>query len=76
MNRPWDAVDGECACGKRRYPTERVALSAMRGIRKVRAGQGKRPRRVYQCTQCSGWHLTSQSKSVMKAWVEHLGRAS
>lgn len=76
MKDPWRLVLGTCPCGKRRYPTERIAQSAMRAERKARKGRGSRPRWVYQCTRCRGWHMTSQSRTVQRRWAEYLGKAS
>lgn len=45
--------------GKRRYRSEADARAGMSGTKK--RGDGRTPaRRVYQCPDCHGWHLTSK----------------
>jgi hypothetical protein len=43
-------------CGKRRYPNRRAAEEVRR---RAEAREG-RELRVYFCSSCGGWHLTSQ----------------
>jgi hypothetical protein len=45
---------------KTRYANDAAAQSALKRINP--AGKLKKPRRVYKCPICSGWHLTSQPK--------------
>lgn len=47
-------------CKKIFYATEKAAKEALRKIQSRSEGQDeKRPIRSYECSKCSGWHLTS-----------------
>lgn len=51
----------DCRCGKRKYASERDAISGMRRTRKFKKGlAGPLPKKVYDCPWCDGWHMTSQ----------------
>ena len=53
------AVNGECeGTGKIRYATARAAYSTVEQAYWARRTK-KRPRRVYFCKQCQGYHLSS-----------------
>jgi hypothetical protein len=56
-------------CTKCVYPTPWHASRALKAIQnKSGSREGKMPRRIYFCTACGGWHLTSMAKSEI-AWL-------
>lgn len=56
---------------KRRFPDHESAIDALHGAAADRARKGEASRRrecrAYFCTDCRGWHLTSQELSL--PWV-------
>lgn len=46
--------------GKRRFRDQREAESALHSIANRTGGEGRIPRRTYECPNCHGWHLTAQ----------------
>jgi hypothetical protein len=50
-----------CGIGaKRRFPDRASAIASLHTL-KSHSGRDKVPARAYQCPECNGWHLTSQS---------------
>ena len=47
-------------CKKTRYRDKKLALSVVRHFAKTSVRE-KTPVRAYYCTDCNGWHITSQS---------------
>ena len=64
---PWMSAEPSCPTGKRRWPTEHAAASALRSAQQTRIRRargehlGKLEDRVYACGNCEGYHLTSMS---------------
>lgn len=63
----------ECSSGKLSFETFEQAKKVVNSANKPRThhyqhgkrvnrGQNKRPKRVYKCTECGMYHLTSQKK--------------
>jgi hypothetical protein len=54
----------QVSCVKKRYWSKVDAMSALaRATRPGRKTESKRPKsekRVYECSKCGGWHLTSK----------------
>lgn len=49
-----------CASGKRRY-TDRIAAMLVLAQTQRFGSASRAERRVYQCPDCRGWHLTSRA---------------
>jgi hypothetical protein len=45
--------------GKVRFSSDAAAQAALKKINPTRANN--KPRRVYKCPRCGGWHLTSKN---------------
>lgn len=54
-------------CEKIRYASEQVAEKFLKHIRATTSKAKKQPKRVYYCSDCLAWHLTSSSGSA-KYW--------
>ena len=53
------------ACGKVRFDSKRSAQVRRNEIRRGRGRSKRHDRRdmrIYHCTHCDGWHLTSQPR--------------
>lgn len=51
------------SCKKTRYSTAEQAGNAMRKMWRNKIGSGKLPTRSYACSDCLGFHLTSQPQA-------------
>lgn len=57
------------SCSKVPYPTQTMAMTALRGIvRKRRTSDRKVPTGTYFCSECRRWHLTSKSGHQTPPW--------
>ena len=57
-------------CFKKRYPDKN---SARKELRRLRKNAARTERKLYQCPECSYWHLTSQAPGEQKQRpVSHL----
>jgi len=56
-------------CDKKTFATEKDARRSLKTIRNAE-GDNKKPIRVYECPECSGWHLTSMDIEIFKNEVE------
>lgn len=50
-------------CGKIFYYTRGEAKKAMKHINRIRNKEDKKLTGVYRCSNCGGYHMTSQDKS-------------
>lgn len=52
------------SCRKLRYPDHRTPVRALHSAvaaRSLSPGSSRLERRIYDCGQCAGWHLTSKA---------------
>jgi hypothetical protein len=50
-------------CKKKKFPTKRLALEALKNIRFKKLSNHKE-KGIYLCNKCCHWHLTSQHTGV------------
>jgi len=55
--------NGEMVCKKERFRTEEAATVYMRSLVNF---TGRVPKRVYYCSNCKGFHLTSQERAIFE----------
>lgn len=62
IKRPKRTTKHICATGKQRYLSEPSAYLALLATQNLRARQSaeKVEQRVYLCSLCNGWHMTSK----------------
>lgn len=58
----WKLPGGSIVCVKERFCDEQRAQAAMDRIRDRQPFGDRVPIRAYQCSECLGWHLTSEEK--------------
>ncbi len=62
MENPRFELKFKKTCFKKSYPAKKIAKKAMLELRKV--AKRENLDHVYFCQECSGWHITSMSRSL------------
>lgn len=57
-----------CPSGKVRHPDRDAASRQLRRLRSAAVRGAKVPCAVYRCQLCSGWHLTTRSRTQYLKW--------